>query len=333
MSPPRNLSPTLNEEGEAFKEVTASKYMKYRLILEYRTLLDMMAQYLRRGQPEAQKLALKEEMENKFAEVNQLEIYVGDQVYVSRLNSQNSLRKSRDQSLKLEGKMVSTTSFNASVVMPQRRRNADQADVEDLINQLAESESKVRESEEWTVKHYMSSMTKSQSLLMKYNEINQHKTNLEIELEDLQEELRLLKVPREPDLERYLSQGILEDMLTKVVLKVSQCQTNISIGRELIEKAKSIFLSTLHGYLFKVYIIHEVLRESPSVLNVDQSEVAPLLEIYKEQWPYEVPEAVKNGFLENLNVKKSDKVDMTQLRASQQIVLDYLFGSNKKAPP
>ena len=44
--------------------------------------------------------------------------------------------------------------------------------------QLAELESKERQTEEWTVKHYMGTMTKSQSLLMKYNEINEHKTNL-----------------------------------------------------------------------------------------------------------------------------------------------------------
>jgi hypothetical protein len=52
--------------------------MKYRLIVEYQVLLDMMTSYLKPGQADEDKLTLKSDMEAKFAEVNELEILVGD---------------------------------------------------------------------------------------------------------------------------------------------------------------------------------------------------------------------------------------------------------------
>ena len=80
--------------------------------------------------------------------------------------------------------------------LPSRRRNADQADVEDLINQLGELENVERQSEEWTATMYLETMSKNQTLLLKYNEINAYRNNLEIELEDLEVERDQLKVPR-----------------------------------------------------------------------------------------------------------------------------------------
>jgi hypothetical protein len=70
---------------------------------------------------------------------------------------------------------------------------------------------------------YLETMSKNQTLLLKYNEINAHRNNLEIELEDLEAERDQLKVPRQPDLDLFFSQGTYEDMNTKVLLKLTQC--------------------------------------------------------------------------------------------------------------
>ena len=43
---------------------------------------------------------------------------------------------------------------------------------------------------------YLETMSKNQTLLLKYNEINAYRNNLEIELEDLEVERDQLKVPR-----------------------------------------------------------------------------------------------------------------------------------------
>lgn len=53
-----------------------------------------------------------------------------------------------------------------------------------------------RQSEEWTATMYLETMSKNQTLLLKYNEINAYRNNLEIELEDLEVERDQLKVPR-----------------------------------------------------------------------------------------------------------------------------------------
>lgn len=78
----------------------------------------MMTSYLRPGVTDEDKLSLKSDMESKFAEVNELEILVGDQQYVSRLNgAQGNLNKSKS-TLKDSRKMSMTS-------LPSRRRNAD----------------------------------------------------------------------------------------------------------------------------------------------------------------------------------------------------------------
>jgi len=63
------------------------------------------------------------------------------------------------------------------------------------------------------------------------------------------------------------------------------------------EKFRSFVLAHIHGYLFKIFMIKEVV--GPDHFPVSEK-VEKLLEMYQDLWPYSFPEFLKNDFVSKM---------------------------------
>ena len=64
------------------------------------------------------------------------------------------------------------------------------------------------------------------------------------------------------------------------------------------EKVRSLLLSNIHGYLYKIYIISEVVGND---IFPTCEKIMKLIASFKELWPYKFPDGLKIDFMNKVN--------------------------------